>query len=74
MGVMTVDGKEFGCHTPRVWLPHSKEAPYAVVRSRTCGYYVLAHVTVSPRTWYLGSVTVIIRRDTAGGVIYNVPR
>ena len=39
-----------------------------------CGYCVLTHVTVSPSRWYIGSVIVIIRHDTAGGVVYNVPR
>ena len=38
---------------------------------------VSAHVTVSPR-WYLGGVIlrsiVIMRHDTAGGVVYNVTR
>ena len=55
-------------------MPHSKQVPYAVVRSHTCGNFVLAHVTVSPSRWYLGSVIVIIWHDTAGGMVYNVPR
>ena len=67
MGVITVDVKRF-C------LPHSKQVPYAVVRSHTCEYCVLTRVTVSRSRWYVGSVIVIVRHDTAGGVVYNVPR
>ena len=67
MGVKTVDGKEFGCHSP-------KQVSYAVVRSHTCRYCVLPHVTVSPGRWYLGIIIVIIRHDTAGGGVHNVPQ
>ena len=53
-------------------MPHSKQVPYAVARSHTCGYRVFAHVKVSPTRWYLVSVGVIFRLDTAGSAAYNV--
>ena len=35
---------------------------------------MLSHVTLSSNRWYLGTVIVIIRHDTAGGLVYNIPR
>lgn len=33
---------------------------------------MLAHVTISPGGWYLGSVIVIVKRDTGGCTTYPV--
>ena len=59
MGVITMDGKEYGCHTPgkygMLW--------YARTPVGTPCLLTLRYI----------SILVIIMRDTAGGVGYNVP-